>query len=208
VLSVAVHTRVPARWHSRSVGAILEPNWPLKIHWTKPFRASLRTGGQTGPANNILRSTLTFAVIAKAMKATQTGNRGDAIRALSSGVKALSDALGDSNSEYLLSIVIPEVQRLRDRFDRLEERHRQYLDTDWLTLLADADHKARVTRGREKLTRIAAILCGAALRPDQPSDETEEMMRVAMTVEDRDVSILSCIGPPPAERLYGSDGPR
>jgi hypothetical protein len=147
---------------------------------------------QSGPAAKVLNSGLTFAaVIANAIKAWQTGNPGDAIRALSSGVKALSDAIGDSNSEYLLSVIIPEVQRLCDRFDELEVRHRSYLDTDWLTLLADADHKARVTRGRDRVKRIAVILSDSARRPDQPSDEAEDLMRVAMSLTDLEVTVLA-----------------
>jgi predicted metalloendopeptidase len=124
------------------------------------------------------------------MKALGSGSLGDGIRALSSGVKAFSDLHADSNSEYLLSIVIPEVQRLYGRFDELEERHQQYLNTDWLTLLADADHKARSARGRDRVRRIGAILCDSAWKPGQPSYETEELMRVAMNLADLDAKVL------------------
>jgi hypothetical protein len=149
---------------------------------------------QSDPATKLLKNGFSFAaVISYAMKAWHSGDPGDYVRALSSGVKSLSDALGESNAEYLLSVVIPEMQRLSDRFDELEGRHQMYLDTDWLALLADADHKARLTRGRDKVARIGAILNDAAWKPDQAPDETEEMMRVAMAVEDRDLFILSRI---------------
>ena len=113
------------------------------------------------------------------------------MKVFASGVKALSELVSDSNSEYLLSVVIPEVQKLWERFEDLEERHRSYLDKDWLSLLVDADRKARATRGREKVQRIAAILCNAAEAGQTKStSDTEDMMRIAMDLSDVDVRVL------------------
>jgi len=156
------------------------------------------------PATKYLKGAISFAaVIANAVKAVQTGSPDDVIRALYASVKAVSDALGDSNSEYLLSVLIPEVRRLCDGYDELDERHRRYLDTDWLTLLADADHKARVTRGKEKVRRIAAILSDSARKPDQPTEDSEEMMRVAMNLSDRDVAALKEISLHDRKGMFG-----
>lgn len=185
VLSVAVFMHSRSRWRYPKIEMSIDK--PLDQALSR-VAADQR---QQDPAATLLKGGLTFAgVIANAMIALQTGSAANSIAALSSGVRALSDVLGDSNSEYLLSVVIPEVQRLCDRFDELEERHRRYLDTDWLTLLADADHKARVTRGRDRVRRIAVILSGSARRADQSSDETEDLMRVAMSLSDLEVRVL------------------
>ena len=146
---------------------------------------------QSDPAVSFVKKGIDFAtVMANFGKALATTAPGAALQALSTGVKILSEARADSNSEYLLSVVIPELQRVIERFDQLDERHRRYLDTDWLTLLVDADHKARLTRGREKVNRIAAILSSSPENPDRAAEDTEEMMRVAMSLSDVDVVVL------------------
>jgi hypothetical protein len=147
---------------------------------------------QRSPAVEWVRTAAPFiACLAEAARAWESGNIVDALKTFSSGVKAVSEAFSDSNSQYLYSLVIPEFQKLCRRFDEIEERHRTFLRMDWLSLLADADRKARATRGEERIRRIASILCNAAeAGPSQTAADAEEMMRVAMSLDDNDILVL------------------
>src|SRR5712692_6054839 len=76
-------------------------------------------------------------VMANAAKALKTGNVAEAISAFAQGLKGVAEFFGEQNVEYLLSIVISEVENLWSKFDSLDATHREFLDTDWLELLAD-----------------------------------------------------------------------
>jgi hypothetical protein len=76
----------------------------------------------------------------------------------SDALSAEAADISAENSRYLLSIVIDEVKRLSDASDQLSKEHQEFLDRDWIRLLVDADLKARATRARERVERIARIL--------------------------------------------------
>jgi hypothetical protein len=79
--------------------------------------------------------------------------------------------------------VIPEVNRLAE-----------YLDRDWPQLFLDAERRARETRGRERIARIAKILTAAAHTDPPPlPDKTEELIRVAAVLDDLDVRVLAVL---------------
>jgi len=84
-----------------------------------------------------------------------------------------------------------ELRKLSERFDRLSDEHNRFLQRDYAELVADGLRKAENLRAKERVIRIAAILGRAA--DDGPSaalDETEEMMRIAMALDDIDVTVL------------------
>jgi hypothetical protein len=126
--------------------------------------------------------------MAAAAAALKVGNVGEAVSAL----KALADSFSRDRSEYLFGVVISELRVLSERFEHLDQAHQEYLDRDWPALFLDADKKARETRGREKIERIGRVVSGAAYSP-RPPDETEEFMRIAMSLDDRDVQVLKII---------------
>jgi len=101
-------------------------------------------------------------------------------------------ALESERSEYLLRCVIDDLKWLRGEVQNLTEMQQQYLSTDWVALLFDADKKARATRARTKIERIAKVLCSSIrIEPTPPADQTEEMMRIATELTDDDVLVLN-----------------
>jgi hypothetical protein len=134
---------------------------------------------------------------------------GGLIGAIASFSDALSSEAADisaENSRYLLSIVIDEVKRLSDMSDQLSKEHQEFLDQDWIRLLVDADLKARATRARERVARIAHILSHSAHDgPATPADDVEEMMRIAMQLSDRDVVLLRQLADAQGKMLENQD---
>jgi hypothetical protein len=106
---------------------------------------------------------------------------------------AFHDAIGDERSEYLLRLIVEDLGAQNRQLQELSARHQQYLATDWLALLADADRKARQTRAKERIQRMAQIIVGAAHEPIRPPDETEEATRIAMELTDEDVVALRAV---------------
>jgi hypothetical protein len=122
--------------------------------------------------------------------AVVSGDVGGAVHAL----KTLGEGVGQDRAEYLLGLVIPEVNRLAERFDLLEKQRQEYLDRDWPQLFFDAERRARETRGRERIARIAKILTAAAHTDPPPlPDKTEELIRVAAVLDDLDVRVLAVL---------------
>jgi len=125
---------------------------------------------------------------AAALAAIRAGDLSGVVRTL----KDFADLFSRDRSEYLLGVVISELRELLEKFEHLGRSHQDYLNREWPALFLDADNKARQTRGRDKIERIAKIVSSAAYRSGPP-DETEEFMRVAMSLDDRDVQVLSII---------------
>ncbi len=101
-------------------------------------------------------------------------------------------ALESGRTGYLLLCVIEDLKWLRGRLDSLTEKQQEYLSTDWVALLFDADKKARATRARTRIARIAKILCSSIqIEPTPAADQTEEMMRIATELTDNDVLVLT-----------------
>lgn len=58
-------------------------------------------------------------------------------------------------------------------------------------LLIDATRKSLNTRSIERVKRIGLILANGVLEPSLDADETEEMMRIAMDLTDKEIAYLS-----------------
>jgi hypothetical protein len=120
-----------------------------------------------------------------------TGGVVGMLAAFSDGLNSEAADWSAENSAYLLSIVIEEVKRLSLTIDELAQQHQEFLNRDWIPLLIDADRKARATRAKGRVERIARIVSNSALvGPATPADEVEEMMHIAMELSDADVVYL------------------
>ncbi len=115
-------------------------------------------------------------------------------------MRTWSDAFSRERSDYLVEVVISELRTLWNNFEHLDRSHQEYLDRDWPALFLDAEQKARATRGRDRIERIGKIVGGAA-SSQRPPDEIEEFMRVAMSLDDRDVLVLRILNDHQAKML-------
>jgi hypothetical protein len=99
--------------------------------------------------------------------------------------------LESERSRYLLRNVIEDLKWLHGGLDKLTQQQQEYMSTNWVELLFDADKKARATRAKTRIARIAKILCSSIqIEPTPPADQTEEMMRIATELTDDDVVVL------------------
>jgi hypothetical protein len=128
----------------------------------------------------------------KALVAVAKLFQGDFVGAVES-FGEFHDAFAGERSEYLLRSIIEDLKTLDLKYEELSARQQESLETDWPGLLADADRKARETRAKERVRRIAQILVGALREPIPPPDETEEAMRIAMELTDHDVIVLQSV---------------
>jgi len=143
---------------------------------------------QLGEASPVLRRAPGNLI--KALAALLTGD----ITQAADLFAGCQDTLESKRSEYLLECVIQDLRWLRDKLDELSKSQKEYLETDWVPLLMDADRKARATRARTRIERIARIVCSPiGSEPLPPGDETEEMMRIAMELSDEDVLVLRAV---------------
>jgi hypothetical protein len=147
---------------------------------------------QSNPMNERFGKIASFCkAVGSAAAAFARGDTVDALGTAVEGLKGISDAMADDNSEYMLAIVISELRFLTGKYDSLEAQHRRFLDTDWLTLLVDADRKARQIRAKERVGRLARVLINAAEAQASPAAEhVEEMLRIAMSLDVIDVMVL------------------
>ncbi len=97
----------------------------------------------------------------------------------------------EQRSKYLYSCIVEDLKWFKGRMDNLSAQLENYLETDFVGLLMDADKKARETRAKGRIKRIADVL-SASLRiePTPPADETEELMRIATELSDIEVRVL------------------
>lgn len=85
-----------------------------------------------------------------------------------------------------------EIGKLRDAtMKEASEEESLVRDQALADLVLDAAHKAESTRAKDRVKRIGLILANGivALKPSD-ADEVEEMMRVAMELNDRDIDYL------------------
>jgi hypothetical protein len=115
-----------------------------------------------------------------------------AFATFSDGLSTEAQNISTENSNYLLSVVVEEVKRHTESFDKTPKEHQAFLNQDWIDLLIDGNRRASATRTKERVKRIALILSTSAREgPTIPTDGVEEMMRVAMSLSDRDVQLLA-----------------
>lgn len=145
------------------------------------------------PAFDLVTKGVQFLnALGKAAAALNTGNMLGAIAEFSNAMSGLSRQAADEHGQYLLGIVLSEVRYLDGKFELLSEAHRRFLNTDWIGLVLDAERKARQTRTKGRVLRLAVIVSNAA-KDDPPSspDQVEDMLRIAMEVDDIDVVVLN-----------------
>lgn len=141
--------------------------------------------------SNVSRFFSLCSSLGSTVAALDAGQLGTAMFEAANSVQGLSEILADDHTAYLLGIVIPEMRRLADEFASLSVEQRAFLNQDWLALMVDANRKARQTRCRERVRRIAQILCNAAdAIPSPKPDYTEELLRIAMYLDNGDVVVL------------------
>ncbi len=97
----------------------------------------------------------------------------------------------EENRDYMVAVLKNEVKRLRNDVDGLSEEQKTFYDKDYMPLVLDGLKKSEDLRAKERIARIAKILAYAAEQgPTRSPDYTEEMMRVAMALDDNDVYVL------------------
>jgi hypothetical protein len=100
-----------------------------------------------------------------------------------------------SRIRLMLAACMAEVRKYDDQIRELHDaktnQHPEVRERISKELLLDAARKAESTRAEERVKRIGVILANAVVGLKIPdADETEEMMRVAMELSDRDIEFL------------------
>jgi hypothetical protein len=96
------------------------------------------------------------------------------------------------NVAYLLDVLTEEVERLCQRIESLSEAHKAFIEGDWLKLVIDGAAKAQQTRAKSRVTLLARVLAHAFYEGEKESaDKTEEMMKVALSIDRDDIVVLS-----------------
>jgi hypothetical protein len=80
-----------------------------------------------------------------------------------------------------------EIRKVRETMSPEESQAREEVSRE---LLLDAARKAESTRAKERVKRIGLILANAIVESKPDADETEEMMRAAMELSDREIEFL------------------
>jgi hypothetical protein len=112
--------------------------------------------------------------------------------------KSLSAAFGwtvrkreEERRQYLADTLRDELRRVRAKLEELDEEYRRFVQGEFWDLVTDGLQKAERTRSANQIARIAKILVNAAIEgPSRPADMTEEFMRIAMDVDDKDADVL------------------
>lgn len=95
------------------------------------------------------------------------------------------------NIRYLVDTLLEEVEGIRRELDVMSEDHRKFVETEWVRLVLDGFAKAQTVRAKARIKRLAMILSHAYLAGNRrPADLAEELMRVAIALDDDDVRIL------------------
>jgi hypothetical protein len=117
------------------------------------------------------------------------------------------EAFGEERSLYLLFWLNEDLKRLRNQVNEFTQKQEDYLETDFIGLMFDADRKARETRSKSRIRRIAQILTASVQMEPIPSpDDTEEMVRIATQLSDEEVLVLHALRD--QQTRYEKDGGR
>jgi len=111
--------------------------------------------------------------------------------------KVVADLIGrreEANRREFLDSVAEELKYRAGQIQTLvaeSAEHRRFMEEEMPGLLLDAVRRAEQARARERIARMARILLRAAeLGPVDGADFAEEMLRIAMDLDDRDVIVL------------------
>jgi hypothetical protein len=98
----------------------------------------------------------------------------------------------DERIRTLIETLSNELRWAKEQLQNLSDAHERFIEQDLPELVLDAFEKAEQVRSRERIKRIARIVANAAVAgPSRPADITEELTRVAMSLDDSDVVVLS-----------------
>ena len=98
----------------------------------------------------------------------------------------------EERRKALIDMLSSELHWLKGKLLEITSQHAAFMRDEFPGLVLDALEKAEQTRTRERIKRIARIVANAAVRgPAKPADITEELSRVAMTLDESDVQVLS-----------------
>ena len=117
-----------------------------------------------------------------------------AIALLMEAGKSASELFAADSSKFLMEVVIRDLEYLTGKIDDLPAERKRFLEEEFPRLWLEADRISRQTRAKERIERIGAILCHSAGESSSLSvDETEELMRVAQMLDDRDIIVLRAL---------------
>ncbi len=95
------------------------------------------------------------------------------------------------NQKYLLDVLTSEMKKISADIGELDKEHQRFVKEDFIPLVLDGLKKAESTRARQRIEHIGKILAYALEQgPAKSPDDTEEMMRIAMDLDDNDVRVL------------------
>jgi hypothetical protein len=133
------------------------------------------------------------------MKALASGNVIEVVGLL----KDIHSSGEAARSAYFFQCVVNDIRRIDKKVAELSAQQSQ----DFVELLLDADRKARQTRAKTRVKRMADILTASInMNPISSPDETEEMTGLAVTLSDQDVLVLKALRE--TQERYERDGGR
>jgi hypothetical protein len=123
----------------------------------------------------------------------------DALSHTALAVKSLVSVFGwavrkreEERRRYLADTVRDELKRVRAKLEQLDQEYRRFVQDEFWGLVTDGLQKAERTRSTSRIARIAKILANAAIEgPTRPADMTEELMRIAVELDDEDTRVLA-----------------
>ena len=126
---------------------------------------------------------------------------GDVSEAIGLMDKIHSSSEADT-SAHLFKCVVEDLKCLHKKVKLSEQQ-----TADFVELLFDADRKARQTRAKNRIKRIANVLTASmGMSPIPSPDETEEMTGLAVELSDQDVLVLKALQE--TQQRYESNGGR
>ncbi len=98
----------------------------------------------------------------------------------------------DARREILIDVLSSEIRWLKKRVSEITEDHARFVREQFPNLVLDALEKAELTRSPQRIVRIGRIVANAAFTgPARTPDTTEELSRIAMSLDDSDVRVLT-----------------
>lgn len=94
--------------------------------------------------------------------------------------------------EAFIDVLATELQYVKEKLAEVTKEHVDFMREHFPGLVVDSLEKAEQTRSRERIERIARIVANAAERGgEKPPDLSEELTRIAMSLDDEDVRVLT-----------------
>jgi hypothetical protein len=111
---------------------------------------------------------------------------------LANGAGWLIGRAREERRNAIADVLAEELTWVKARLQEITDDHARFMENEFRDLVLDAFEKAEQTRSRERIERIGRIVANAAVSgPQTPTDITEELSRIAMSLDDADVIVLS-----------------